>query len=1068
MTILLMAAMVLSAVPVGMAGASEGGAGPRAVTDNTNDLIIPEGESYELSGNHSYKRTVNIMGVLKVKPYNGLDGSTGMLWLKAPNITIGAYGAIDASGRGHGGGGGGTNYYSSVTGGRGGVDGKGGDGSQYYYSSSSGGGGGGSNGGKGGSGSYPGQDGTELKGGNGGGGSYAGGAGGAGYGSGGGGGGASYSGGGGGGGGGTGGKDGSWYNGGKGGGPFGGTGANGASYSGGSTGSNGGYGEAKGNGDSTVDLSVWLGSGGGGGGTTNYYYSGGAGGGGAGGGAVILQADNSLTVSGGVAARGGSGGMGGGNYYSYYYQTGDGGGGAGGGIVLFGSRVIISGSVDALGKDKDKASAANGGTVKLLYGEVLQNNGVVGAGRVFINARPKMNGLNIPLPDTQTYRKPLFKWYAAEDPEGDPITYQIELSSNPAFSSPKQYTGITETSWTPPQPLAGTMFWRVRAADQCGGGSWSEVRKFTVDDKAPSSKVDALPEYVNSQEFLVSWKGADNPGGSGIEAYIIMVTDNGGAPYAWTTVYNGTSAWFRGAEGHSYLFWSIAVDFAENTEVVLSDNKVGTTVDSVAPTASISAIARYQSKPNFMVSWTGRDVTSGIADYSVYLSIDGAGFTAWQENTTETSAQYRGQDGHMYTFFVRARDMAGNVQDPPGTEKYISTSVDGAAPETRFAPTAPYFGHDPMYIGGTSIIELDGNDNFAGVEKTFYMIDNRAQQDYLKGFRELQGGSHNITFWSIDAAGNEESRKTAWFWVDGEPPVTSLNLLGPNWTTESRVFISGQTLISFDAFDKGSGVNRTMYNIDGSGWQTYKAPFKLPKAGVHALKYQSVDNLGYRDAEKNISIVMDIWEPASVAVAETTTSSTDVSVELRGVDLESGLAAVYYRIVKLGDPPMNFVAGANVTITAQPDGTRDGTYTIEFYAVDNVGNREPTRKVDIIIDTKGTLVLNIKGSPTVSEPTFHVTGSVEPGSNVTVNGLRVLVRSDGTFDYHMELREGKNKIVVVSTDKAGNSITTTKYATYNKPQETGTLFPLIITVAVIVAVAVAAMVLLRPKQAPAR
>jgi hypothetical protein len=468
------------------------------------------------------------------------------------------------------------------------------------------------------------------------------------------------------------------------------------------------------------------------------------------------------------------------------------------------------------------------------------------------------------------------------------------------------------------------------------------------------------------------------------------------------------------------------------------------------------------------VAWTGRDVTSGVADYTVYVSIDGGDFKVWQDNTTEASAQYKGDEGHKYTFVVRARDFAGNLQDWPGSEKYISTSVDGTPPVTAFSPTAPTYGVDPTYIRQTATIILKADDNFVGIDKTYYQIDTRVQQEYGNGFRENQGGSHNITYWSTDAAGNEEERQITWFFVDGDVPVTTMTFVGANWTTETNVFISGTTLVSFDAQDKGAGINRTVYNIDGAGSVTYTGPFRLPKTGLHQMKYHSYDNLAQEDAEKNISVVMDIWPPSSVAVVDSRTSNQDVSVELRGTDLESGMAGIYYRVFKLGETAMNFVLGTNVTITAAPDHSKDGNYSIEFYGVDNVGNREDTRKLTIIIDTVGTLDIGIKGSPSVTDPVFHVTGTAEPGSNVTVNGLRVLVRPDGSFNYELELKEGKNKIVVVSTDKAGNSNTVTRYATYTKPQEAGFLIPIIIVVAVVVALVIVIMVLMRPKTAPAR
>ena len=1070
--ILIVAAMVLSALPVASSDPAEGGARPRAITNDSNDLIIPEGEITEMWGCHTYKKSVQIMGTLMIRPYDGKDDTTGTLTLKAPSISVGSSGGILGQGAGYGGGGGGSTYYdSSAQGGKGGTDGKGGDGGNAYNYYYCGGGGGGSNGGNGGNpgqyGGNKGDPGTPLKGGNGGTySSYSGGTGGPGFGGGGGGGSDSYYGAGGGGGGGSGGKDANVQSGGNGAGSFGGAGgaSNAGGYTTGTDGKNGGYMAPVSNGDPSVDMSVVRGSGGGGGGGMN-YGCGGAGGGGAGGASVVLDCSNSVKVSGSITTTGGGGGKGGSYGNSYY--GGAGGGGAGGGIAIFGLKVIVTGIVNAQGYENAKVSSNNGGTIKILFGDVFQSTGDIQGGRVFINGRPKMKGLDTPLNNTQVVRKPMFKWHSAEDPEGDPITYELEVSSSNTFSAPRRKTNIQTTNASLDVPLSGTQYWRVRGVDQAGPGGWSEVRVITVDDDSPTSRITPMPEFVTSQDFIVSWSGEDAPGGSGIAYYTVWVSDNGEVPYKWMDAVTSTSAIFIGVEGHSYRFWSLATDLADNTEVQVPDSIVTTRIDSVPPTGSITALAQYQSKPNFLVSWTGRDTTSGVADYTVYVSIDGADFIPWQENTTEQSAQYQGVEGHKYTFLVLARDVAGNIQNVPGPEKYITTRVDGSPPKTAFSPSAPFFGEKPTYIRLSATIYLNGTDNFAGVNRTFYVIDNRVQQDYSKGFRETQGGSHNITFWSVDEAGNEEAKQMTWFWVDGEAPSTSLAFIGPNWTTETKVFISGQTSVAFSAFDKGSGINRTVYNIDGTGTTVYSGPFKLPRAGLHGMKYRSVDNLGQEDTEKNVSIVMDIWSPTSVALVDSTTSGQDVVVELRGTDLESGLAGVYYRIIKKGEPGMSFVNGTRVTIPAATDHSLDGKYMIEFYAVDNVGNREETRKLDIIIDTVGTLTLNMKGSPSVTDPAFHVIGTVEPGSIVTVNELRVLVQPDGSFNYELELKEGRNKIVVVSTDKAGNSATVTKYATYTKPQETGMLVPIIAVVVVIAVVAVLALLMMRRKPGPA-
>jgi hypothetical protein len=297
--------VLILALPALPAGASEGGcevaAAPR-VTDDTGNLIILLGETYELYGCHTYTESVQIDGILKVKPYDGADETLGTLTLIAPVITVGNTGIIAANGRGYGGGGGGTELYDTLSehqAGYGGTGGKGGNGAPAWGTYGSG-GGGGSNGGLGGAAysgssySRPGFDGTETKGGDGGiettdTPNKVGGTGGYGFGGGGGGGAGDDWHAGGGGGGGSGGATGVNNNGSKGAGPFGGDGGLGS----GDTiqpppGTNGGYMANNANGDTSTNLFITKGSGGGGGGSSLDDYAGG-GGGGAGGGCVALK-----------------------------------------------------------------------------------------------------------------------------------------------------------------------------------------------------------------------------------------------------------------------------------------------------------------------------------------------------------------------------------------------------------------------------------------------------------------------------------------------------------------------------------------------------------------------------------------------------------------------------------------------------------------------------------------------------------------------------------------------------------------------------------------------------------
>jgi hypothetical protein len=85
------------------------------------------------------------------------------------------------------------------------------------------------------------------------------------------------------------------------------------------------------------------------------------------------------------------------------------------------------------------------------------------------------------------------------------------------------------------------------------------------DIAAPVSAVQPLSSMQSTTSFTVAWSGTDT--GSGIAGYNIYVSDNG-APFAsWQTNTTSTSTTYTGTLGHTYGFFSAAVDNLGNTEV---------------------------------------------------------------------------------------------------------------------------------------------------------------------------------------------------------------------------------------------------------------------------------------------------------------------------------------------------------------------------------------------------------------------------------------------------------------------------------------------------------------------
>ena len=70
----------------------------------------------------------------------------------------------------------------------------------------------------------------------------------------------------------------------------------------------------------------------------------------------------------------------------------------------------------------------------------------------------------------------------------------------------------------------------------------------------------ALTSPVRTTSFAVSWSGQDG-GGSGVAAYDVYVSNNGGAFTRWLSGTPTTSGTYSGAnDGHTYGFATAAID----------------------------------------------------------------------------------------------------------------------------------------------------------------------------------------------------------------------------------------------------------------------------------------------------------------------------------------------------------------------------------------------------------------------------------------------------------------------------------------------------------------------------
>ncbi|MFM9024704.1 MAG: CARDB domain-containing protein, partial [Planctomycetaceae bacterium] len=161
----------------------------------------------------------------------------------------------------------------------------------------------------------------------------------------------------------------------------------------------------------------------------------------------------------------------------------------------------------------------------------------------------------------------------------------------------------------------------------------------TLDADAPSSSIAPLPATAPATTFQVAWSGTD--AGSGLAAFTVYVSENGGAFAPWLENTTARSADFVGAEGRTYAFYSVASDNVGNVESVplVSGSIVPdatTRVPGLSPpthavTGTLAALSTLLGEASSVatVAVTGANLTAAIvatAPAGFEVSSDGVAF----------------------------------------------------------------------------------------------------------------------------------------------------------------------------------------------------------------------------------------------------------------------------------------------------------------------------------------------------------------------------------------------------------------------------------------------------------
>ncbi len=381
-----------------------------------------------------------------------------------------------------------------------------------------------------------------------------------------------------------------------------------------------------------------------------------------------------------------------------------------------------------------------------------------------------------------------------------------------------------------------------------------------------------------------------------------------------------------------------------------------------------------------------------IASSEVY-SLDEGEYVTLDGNSTLTDLE----DG-VHNLTLCAEDLAGN-----SNQTTIRFTIDTISP--LITVDSPI---DGSYYN-TSLIGL----NYSVDETTsfeWYCLDGSEPVEVggNLSLEDIGDGLHSLTVYAEDLAGNVNSTILQ-FAVDTVPPVVRIGS-----PVEDGYYNEGSVDLNYWINDATS-IER--YSLDGGDYVAISGNSSVNglSDGAHTLTLYAEDLAGNNNSS-SVTFTVDTVPP--VVEIESPLNSTYYatdSVELV-YRINEATSLEYYSL----DGSDNFTINGNLTL----NGIADGVHSLTVYAKDLAGNtnsKTASFTTDVTLPTINSVVLN-NTMPIVNDD-ISVEVIAEDNleiSNVTANGVRLVLQSDSIWRGTITAIEGSHPANVSAIDLVGN------------------------------------------------
>jgi len=254
----------------------------------------------------------------------------------------------------------------------------------------------------------------------------------------------------------------------------------------------------------------------------------------------------------------------------------------------------------------------------------------------------------------------------------------------------------------------------------------------------------------------------------------------------------------------------------------------------------------------------------------------------------------------------------------------------------------------------------------------------RAVDEAQPYYFDTEGENKIRTRWATDPDTHKPiSPKVEEEWkvyADSKPPRSIVDFIGsPVFFTNNRQYYGNNLSIDIFGKDKLSGVDKTFYSVNGEDYKEFQEEIRIPNEGDYEIKYYSLDNVGNVEPPKSKTFSLDLTAPESAYTLTGGTYNNILSVStkihLNSVDTVAGISKILYSFDN--GPEKLTKEGSSISIS----NLENGNHTINYYAVDNVDNKEEKKSFSFYLDKLAPILSStIIGDQYVKEGKIYFSG----------------------------------------------------------------------------------------------